>query len=196
MSILIRPPHSPLYSTIKKFFLFRITGRSRWAQGAWRVHPRSWNDLESGATFPTMACLGSRMISSTRGPVELGRRASPEIAAAAPNGGRARGTCAGERSARHRAMAKGHRGIQADEPKQTKSTIAVKRQKNAGAGKGQDPADAAGELDWGCPRLPSMPDAGLARKLAGARVPSVSGARPRSLGRGSCARRRSHTQST
>ena len=45
----------------------------------------SWNDLGSGATFPTMARLGSRMISSAREPVELGRRASPEVAAAAPN---------------------------------------------------------------------------------------------------------------
>src|SRR5882757_8928794 len=103
----------------------------------------SWNDSESGAASPSMACLGSRMTSSARGPVELARRASTEIGAAAPNGGGARGTCAGERSARYRAMAKGHRGIQADEPKQTKSTIAVKRQKNAGAGKGQNPADAA-----------------------------------------------------
>ena len=68
----------------------------------------------------------------------------------------------------HRALAKGHRGIQADEPKQAKSTIAVKRHMNAGAGKGQNSVDAA-ELDWGCPRLPSMPDAGLAQKLAGAR---------------------------
>jgi hypothetical protein len=45
-------------------------------------------------------------------------------------------------------MAKGHRGIQADELKQTKSTIAMKRKKNAGAGKDQDAADVAGELGW------------------------------------------------
>ena len=32
-------------------------------------------------------------------------------------------------------MAKGYRGIQADEPKQAKSTVAVKHRKNVGAGK-------------------------------------------------------------
>jgi hypothetical protein len=95
-------------------------------------------------------------------------------------------------SSAHRGLAKGHRGIQADEPKQTKSTVAVKRQTNAGAGKVQDPEDAAGELDWGCPRLPSMQNAGLVRKFADARVVSVSGARSRSLGRASCAPRRAH----
>ena len=116
--------------------------------------------------FPPWSRLGSRMISSARGPVELGRRASPEVAAAAPNERR--------RSERHMRRR------------------AVKHRKNVGAGKVQDLADAASEPNWTAPWLPSMPDAGPARKLTGAKVASVSGARPRWLGRGSCARRRIH----